>query len=63
MKTVMVKCRASGSTKYKPLRAAARQATTIVGICPIKLPQKQQNITVMEIIRLEIAFVKIEGFC
>ena len=55
MKTVMVKCSASGSTKYRPLNAAARQATTIVGVCPIIVRQNPWNIMLMEIVKTKNA--------
>lgn len=48
--------------KYTIVRDIARQDVTMVGILPMNLFFKWQNITVMEISKLENVFIKIEGF-
>lgn len=65
MKTRNICFAVSGIVKYNMVIATARQDVTIVGISycrPINLLFRWQNITVMEISKLENVFIKIEGF-
>jgi hypothetical protein len=61
-KIMKVNLPASETMTYDMVRAIARQDVTMVGIFPINLLFRWQNITVMAISKLENVFIKIEGF-